>query len=94
MFLLQMAKVAVSGSDVNLSQTTCLRLIRSPLKQDECDKVAQPVNKERFAAWIPRPCQDETSPWLSPLNLVEDPSITLEERSGSRERRSLPDKLK
>ena len=46
MFLLQMAKVAVSGSDVSLSQTACLRLIRSPLKQDECDKVAQPVNKK------------------------------------------------
>lgn len=63
-FFLQMAKVAVSGWDVSLSQTACSRLIRSPLKQDERDKVAQPVNKKSFAALDFRPCQDETSPWL------------------------------
>jgi hypothetical protein len=53
MFLLQMAKVAVSGSDVSLSQTACLRLIRSPLKQDERDMVAQPVSKKSLLLGFP-----------------------------------------
>jgi hypothetical protein len=48
-----MAKVAVSGWNVSLSQTACSRLICCPLKQDERDKVAQPVNKKSFLLGYP-----------------------------------------